>query len=69
MDGVVRLGRRVMAHRRLEVGTTEVVGTVVAVGRADLTLRTADGTRVTVPVGDLVRLHAVPPRRAGRGPA
>lgn len=69
MDGVVRLGRRVMAHRRLEVGTTEVVGTVVAVGRADLTLRTADGTRVTVPVGDLVRLHAVPPRRTGRGPS
>ena len=65
MDGVVRLGRRVMAHRRLEVGTTEVVGTVVAVGRADLTLRTADGTRVTVPIGDLVRLHAVPPRRTG----
>ena len=41
----------------------------MAVGRPDLTLRTADGTRVTVPVGDLVRLHAVPPRRTGRGPA
>ena len=48
-------GAERMAHRRLEVGTTEVVGTVVAVGRADLTYRTADGTRVTRSRRRLVR--------------
>lgn len=69
MDAVVRLGRRIMVHRRLDVGTTEVVGTVVAVGRSDLVLRTAAGSRVSVPVAEMLRMHAVPPRRTGRGPA